>query len=118
MPSTAISVQSILAVIFILTSSFESILIFAGFTLALNSFATVFGVFVLRWRQPDLPRPYRSFAYPLTPLVYLTLTGWTLTFVLLNRPLEGIFGLSVIGAGLAFYFLAAAKNSDYETATR
>ncbi len=117
-PSTAISVQSILAVIFILTSSFESILIFAGFTLALNSFATVFGVFVLRWRQPDLPRPYRSFAYPLTPLVYLTLTGWTLTFVLLNRPLEGIFGLSVIGAGLAFYFLAAAKNSDYETATR
>jgi len=117
-PSTAISVQSILAVIFILTSSFESILIFAGFTLALNSFATVFGVFVLRWRQPDLPRPYRSFAYPLTPLVYLTLTGWTLTFVLLNRPLEGIFGLSVIAAGLAFYFLAAAKNSDYETATR
>ncbi len=116
-PSTAISVQSTLAVIFILTSSFESILIFAGFTLALNSFATVFGVFVLRWRQPDLPRPYRSFAYPLTPLVYLMLTGWTLTFVLLNRPLEGLFGLAVIGAGLAFYFLAAAKNSEYESVT-
>ena len=117
-PSTAISVQSTLAVIFILTSSFESILIFAGFTLALNSFATVLGVFVLRWRQPDLPRPYRLFAYPLTPLVYLALTGWTLTFVLLNRPLEGLFGLAVIGAGLAFYFLAAAKNSEYETVTR
>jgi len=117
-PSTAIFVQSTLAVIFILTSSFESILIFAGFTLALNSFATVFGVFVLRWRQPDLPRPYRLFAYPLTPLVYLALTGWTLTFVLLNKPLEGLFGLALIGAGLAFYFFAAAKNSGYEAATR
>ncbi len=117
-PSTAISVQSTLAVIFILTSSFESILIFAGFTLALNSFATVFGVFVLRWRQPDLPRPYRSFAYPLTPLVYLALTGWTLTFVFVNRPLEGLFGLAVISAGLVFYFLAAARNPECEAATR
>ena len=117
-PSTAIYLQSSLAVIFILTSKFESILIFAGFTLALNSFATVLGVFVLRWRRPDLHRPYRTFAYPLTPLVYLALTGWTLTFVLLNRPLEGLFGLSVIGAGLVFYFLTAAKNPKYEAATR
>ncbi len=117
-PSAAIFVQSSLAVIFVLTSSFESILIFAGFTLALNSFVTVFGVFVLRWRQPALPRPYRTFAYPLTPLVYLALTGWTLTFVLLNRPLEGLFGLGVIGAGLAFYFVTVAQNPDYCGPTR
>ena len=117
-PSTAIFVQSFLAVVFILTSSFESILIFAGFTLALNSFATVLGVFVLRWRQPDLPRPYRTFAYPLTPLVYLALTAWTLIFVLLNKPQEGLFGLAIIGAGLVFYFVSAAKNAEYETATR
>ena len=117
-PSTAIFVQSSLAVVFILTSSFESILIFAGFTLALNSFATVLGVFVLRWRRPDLARPYRTFAYPLTPLVYLALTGWSLAFVLINRPLEGLFGLGIIAAGLVFYFLTAAKNPDYEAATR
>ncbi len=117
-PSTAIYVQSSLAIIFILTSSFESMLIFAGFTLALNSFATVLGVFVLRWRQPDLPRPYRTFAYPLTPLVYLALTGWTLTFVLVNRPLEGLFGLAVIGVGVAFYFLTAAKNPEYDATMR
>ncbi len=116
-PSTAIFFQSFLAVIFVLTSSFESILIFAGFTLALNSFATVLGVFVLRLRQPDLPRPYRTFAYPLTPLVYLALTGWTLIFVLLNKPQEGLFGLAIIGAGLVFYFVTAARNPDYESAT-
>ena len=112
-PSTAIFVRSCLAVIFILTSSFESIRIFAGFTLALNSFATVLGVFVLRWRQPDLPRPYRTFAYPLTPLIYLALTGWTLTFVLINKPVEGLFGLGIITAGLLFYFLSAARNRGY-----
>ncbi len=105
-PSRAIYVQSSLAIVFILSSSFESILVFAGFTLALNSFATVMGVFVLRKSQPDLPRPYRTFLFPLPPLLYLALTGWTLWFVLLNRPVEGLFGLGIIGSGLLVYFLS------------
>lgn len=109
-PSRAIYLQSTLTILFILTSSFESILIFAGFTLALNSLATVLGVFVLRYRQPDLPRPYRTFLYPLTPLIYLALTGWTLTFVLMNKPTEGLFGLGIIAAGLVFYFLSEWRN--------
>jgi APA family basic amino acid/polyamine antiporter len=108
--STAIYFQSTLTIIFVLTSSFESILVFAGFTLALNSFATVLGVFVLRHRQPELPRPYRTFLYPLTPLLYLALTGWTLTFVLLNKPTEGMFGLAIIAAGLVFYFVSEKRN--------
>ena len=104
-PAVAIFFQSALALLFILSSGFESILVFAGFTLALNSFATVLGVFVLRWRQPDLPRPYRTFAYPVTPLVYLALTGWTLAYVLIEKPAEGVFGLGLIAAGLIVYVL-------------
>jgi APA family basic amino acid/polyamine antiporter len=84
--------------------------VFAGFTLALNSFATVLSVFVLRWQQPDLPRPYRTFLYPITPLIYLSLTGWTLWFVLINRPVEGLFGIGIIGSGLAVYFLSHARS--------
>jgi len=110
LPSTAIYLQSTLAVLFILSSSFESILVFAGFTLALNSFATVMGIFVLRLRQPELPRPYKTFLYPLPPLIYLSLTGWTLWFVLVNRPVEGLFGLGIIGAGLLFYYLSLNKS--------
>jgi len=104
-PSTAILFQSSLAILFILVSSFQSVLVFSGFILALNSLVTVLGVFVLRLRQPDLPRPYRTFLYPLTPLVYLALTGWTLTFVLINRPVEALVGLGVIAAGLLLYML-------------
>lgn len=115
LPFVAILFQSALSVVFILTSGFESVLVFAGFTLALNSFITVLGVFVLRWRQPALPRPYRTFAYPLTPLVYLVLTGWTLTFVLLQKPTEGLFGIGVVLAGLALYLLTSRAKSDVET---
>jgi len=109
-PVTAIYLQSCIAMMFILTSTFESVLVFAGFTIALNSFVTVIGVFVLRWRQPDLPRPYKTFLYPLPPLIYLTLTGWTLWFVLLTRPVEGIFGIGIIGTGLVFYFLSRRES--------
>lgn len=111
-PWVAIVVQSSLTVLFILTSGFESILVFAGFTLLLNSFATVLGVFILRRGRPDLPRPYRTFAYPLTPMIYLALTAWTLFFVLVNKPVEGLFGLGIISVGLVFYFLSAAGNRN------
>jgi APA family basic amino acid/polyamine antiporter len=104
-PARAILVQSSLAMIFILTSSFESVLVFSGFILALNSLVTVLGVFVLRVRQPDLPRPYRTFGYPLTPLIYLGLTAWTLIFVVINRTQESLLGLGVIVTGLIVYSL-------------
>lgn len=104
-PSTAIYVQSGVALVFIVTSSFDSILVFAGFAIALNTFFAVLGLFVLRWREPHLERPFRVFAYPLPPLIYLTLTGWTLAYVLARRPVEGAFGLGLIGAGLALYII-------------
>ncbi len=110
-PTVAIYTQTALSVIFILSAGFESVLVFAGFTLALNSFVTVLSVFVLRWRQPRLPRPYRTFGYPVTPLLYLVLTGWTLAFVLVNKPVEGLFGLGVIAAGLVFYLVSARASS-------
>jgi APA family basic amino acid/polyamine antiporter len=116
-PSTAIYMQSALAVIFILTSTFESILVFAGFTLALNSFATVLAVFVLRARQPELPRPYRTFLYPIPPLIYLALTGWTLWFVLDTRPTEGLFGLGLIASGLVIYLLSARGGKTQSSST-
>ena len=68
------------------------------------------GVFVLRWRQPGLERPYRTFLYPLPPLVYLVLMGWTLWFVLISRPVEGLFGLAVIVSGLVFYWLLSRRG--------
>ena len=111
-PSLAIAVQSGLAIVFVLTSSFESILVFAGFTLALSSFATVLGIYVLRWRQPELTRPYRTVGYPITPLIYLAITAWTLAFVLINKPQEAFAGLGLIIAGGIFYLLSQRLSQE------
>ncbi len=115
-PVTAIVVQAALALAFILTASFEAILVFAGFTLGVSTFFTVLGIFVLRIRQPDLPRPYRTLWYPLPPLVYLTITGWTLGYIIANRPKEGLWGLAIIAGGALLYLVIRLARPTGEEA--
>jgi APA family basic amino acid/polyamine antiporter len=109
-PVAAIWFQSILTLVFIVTSSFESILVFSGMLLALNSFAAVLGLFVMRWKQPDLERPYRVFAYPVTPLIFLSLIGFTLVYVGISRPMEALFALAIVASGLAFYTMTKVMD--------
>ena len=54
----------------------------------------------------------------MTPLIYLLLTAWTLAFVLVNRPAEGLFGLALIGAGLLFYRLSRFSSPAPDTPVR
>ena len=103
LPVFAIVFQCVLALLFIFVSSFEEIIRLAGFTLGLNSFVTVLGVFVLRIRQPDLPRPYRTAWFPLPPLVYLAITGWTLVYLALSNATEAAVAAAIIVSGLLFY---------------
>jgi APA family basic amino acid/polyamine antiporter len=105
-PSRAIIFQSVLALFFVITASFESILIFAGFALALNNFFAVAGVFVSRLRQPEIERPYKTWLYPLPPIIFLSITIWTLVFLLIERPMESLSSLGIISLGVLFYFLS------------
>jgi APA family basic amino acid/polyamine antiporter len=106
-PVRAIYIQSAIALLFIFSSTFESVLVFSGFTLALNTFFAVLGVFILRYREPSLERPFRVTLYPLPPLLYLLLMGWTLIFTLLSRPVEGLFSLAIIGSGAGLYYVSS-----------
>ncbi|WP_400193404.1 APC family permease [Hymenobacter sp. B81] len=105
LPVRATLLQSGLTVLFIITATFEQVLVYAGFVLNLFTFLTVLGLFVLRWRQPELPRPYRTWGYPLTPLVFLALSGWTLLFLLRDKFLESVLGLATVLLGLLVYGL-------------
>jgi len=110
-PATAIYMQSVLALIFVVTASFEQILVFAGFTMGLNSLLAVIGLFILRWKQPNLERPYKAFAYPLTPMFYITLMAWTLIFTCKEKPAEASYGLLIIISGYVFYLISSHLNN-------
>ncbi len=109
-PVNAIILQSALSILFVLTSSFEFILVFAGFTLGVSNFATVLGVLVLRKTQPELKRPYRTWLYPLTPILYLCLMGWTLVYIIKDKPDEALMSLGVIVLGIIMYLISSALS--------
>ncbi|MFK7831587.1 MAG: APC family permease [Congregibacter sp.] len=113
-PSTAIMVQSIVALVFLWSASFDRILVFSGATMALNTFFTVLGVFVLRRRQPDLPRPFKTWLYPLPPLIFLGITGWTLLYIVFQRPVEAMISLGVIFSGALFYLISHRAGEKIE----
>ena len=114
-PIVAILFQSAIALGFILSSTFESVLVFAGFVMGLNTVFTVAGVFVLRFRKIGEEGIYRTWGYPVTPLIYLGLTIWTLTYILINRPEEGLNGLALIGTGLVVYYISSRKGMNTRT---
>ncbi|HEX8328542.1 MAG TPA: amino acid permease [Hymenobacter sp.] len=104
-PVRALALQTFITLLFIIKPKFQEVLVYAGFVLNLFTFLTVLGLFVLRWRQPNLPRPYRAWGYPFTPLIFLGLSGWTLAFILSEKPRESLYGLATLAVGAVVYFL-------------
>jgi APA family basic amino acid/polyamine antiporter len=104
----AIGLQATIATVMIVTASFDALLTYMGFTLALFSGLTVLGVYVLRRREPDLPRPYRA---PIAAVVIaLSIMIWMVAFAVLERPIEAAWGAGTLVLGLAGFALVRARR--------
>ena len=111
-PAIAVGLQVAITLLLIITSSFESIIIFSGTILALNSLLTVLGLSVLRVREPNLPRPFRLPWYPLPLVVYAVIVSWTLVYLVIERPVEVLWALGLIALGLLVYVVSAKLESS------
>ena len=111
-PANAIYTQAAISLLFILTGTFESILIYSGFTMGLNTFLAVLGLFILRIKKPGLARPYKTWGYPLTPIIFLSLTGWTLVYLLIDKPKESMLGLLTVAIGVVVYLVSEKMSVE------
>jgi basic amino acid/polyamine antiporter, APA family len=102
----------------LLTATFQSVVNYVQFSLTLCSALAVFGVFVLRWRQPDLKRPYRVWGYPFTPLVFLLISGWMMWHLLAEQSTRGpsLLGLATVASGLLIYFVSPKSEPAIDKA--
>jgi APA family basic amino acid/polyamine antiporter len=108
-PVVAIGLQALLALCLLWVKP-EQIILYLEFVLNLSLAATVCGVIVLRWRQPNLPRPFRCPLYPLPPLLFLAMALYLELRLLWEKPKESLWGLATIGAGAAIYLWARRKG--------
>ncbi|WP_013322356.1 APC family permease [Gloeothece verrucosa] len=109
-PAYAIWFQLAIILVLLITSTFEKVVTYLEFTLILSSFMTVLGVFVYRLRFPNLPRPYSTWGYPITPCIFLGIGLWMLYFSFHAKPIESLAGLATIALGLPIYYFASKKK--------
>ena len=110
-PHIAMLLQALVVTGLILTGSFEAVLVYTQFSLLLSSFMAVLGLMVLRVRQPELPRPYRVWAYPITPLIFLVITLFMMIYAIQERPVESLLGLATALVGLVIYYLVRPSQA-------
>ncbi|MGH9866331.1 MAG: APC family permease, partial [Candidatus Acidiferrales bacterium] len=102
-PANALVFQGILASVLALTGTFDDLSYLYVFLVWIFYAAQTAGVIVLRVKEPAMPRPYRTWGYPVLPLIFI-LGALALTVnSLVQRPLRSTMGLGVMLVGLIFY---------------
>jgi APA family basic amino acid/polyamine antiporter len=109
-PYVAIIFQSVIAVVLVLTSSFQSLITYVGFTLNLFTFLTVAGIFILRFKHKHIETSYKTFLYPITPLLFLSIILFILVYIMIEKPVESLYGLGTVLLGLFVYFITNKKE--------
>ncbi len=105
-PIGALFLQLSIVITLLLTASFNQVLTYVQFSIQLGSFMTVLGMMILRFTQPNLPRPVRCWGYPITPLIFLAISLWMMIFMMREKPYESLAGLGTVVTGLLLYFLS------------
>jgi APA family basic amino acid/polyamine antiporter len=105
-PAAALAIQAVWTGLLALSGTYNQLLDFVIFAELLFFVLTVVGVFVLRRTRPDLPRPYRTWGYPITPALYIAGCVAIMVGLLLYRPSYTWPGLVLVLLGLPFYQLA------------
>lgn len=103
-PGNALWYQCVWACVLVLSGTFDQLtdmLIFAAF---IYYGATTVGVFILRKKMPDAPRPYKVLGYPIVPAVFIIFCLVLIGNTIMTRPREAGIGLTLILLGIPFYW--------------
>ncbi len=110
-PSGSLIFLGSIAALLALSGTFEELYSLFVFAVWIFFALMAISLFRLRWKEPDLPRPYRVWGYPWTPLIFL-LAAIALTINLwMVRPVRSSLGLLVILAGLPFFYRWRRRKS-------
>jgi APA family basic amino acid/polyamine antiporter len=102
-PVMALVYQGIVSIALAFTGSYSALLTYTMFASVLFVGVMVAAVYRLRWTQPDVPRPYRCWGYPVTPALYLIMCLPFLVYVIVGEPLSAGIGALLMLTGIPFY---------------
>jgi basic amino acid/polyamine antiporter, APA family len=112
-PSRGLWIQCIWASILCLSGKYGELLDYVIFTVLIFYILTVAGIFLLRRKQPNVPRPYKAFGYPLLPMLYIMAASVICISLLIYKPQFTFPGLAIVLLGIPmFYFIRRPQGLD------
>lgn len=110
-PSVSILALSAWGALLVLSGKYDQLFTYVIFaSVILYGMATA-SVIVLRYKRPDLPRPYRTLGYPVVPLLFVAATACLVASTVFHSPGESLIGVGIVCLGIPFYFLWRRKAS-------
>jgi APA family basic amino acid/polyamine antiporter len=102
-PAFSLIGQGAWAAILTLSGRYDQLYTYVIYGMVLSYTLTVIALFILRWKRPEIPRPYRCAGYPWLPAIYVLVgTAWTLN-TLITRPTEAFWGTAIVLIGVPGY---------------
>ncbi|KAK9461705.1 amino acid permease-domain-containing protein [Lipomyces oligophaga] len=109
-PVNALVFQALIAAVYILIGEFETLVTFYGIAGYVFYFLIVLGLILLRFRQPLLPRPYRTFI--LTPVVFCCVALFLISRGIFSAPLEALSVFLFVALGVPVYYFNRSRLND------
>jgi APA family basic amino acid/polyamine antiporter len=113
-PGFAMLIQAIWASVLVLSGTFEQLITFVMFAIIVFWMITAASVFVFRKKYPDMPRPYKTWGYPVIPIVFILATLGIIINTIAEQPQESLTGLGIILIGIPVYFFWHRKRKELE----
>jgi APA family basic amino acid/polyamine antiporter len=110
-PGWALWVQFVIAALLCLSGKYGDLLDMISFVVVLFYMLTIVGIFILRKKQPDTPRPYKAFGYPLLPALYILMGLAFCGLLLIYKPAYTWPGFIIVALGVPLYFIANRNRS-------
>jgi basic amino acid/polyamine antiporter, APA family len=104
-PTNAIILQAIWACLLILTGTFGTLFTYVSVIITLFSALTVGSVIVLRWKRPELKRPYKLWGYPIVPILFILAHLWIVWGSVVEKPRDSLIGVFIVALGIPAYLL-------------
>ncbi len=104
-PAWALWAQAIVASILCLSGGYNDLLDMIAFVVVIFYVLTIIGIFVLRKTKPNIERPYKAFAYPFLPALYIIMGSVFCVFLVFFKPLYTLWGLGIVLAGIPVYYI-------------
>jgi APA family basic amino acid/polyamine antiporter len=113
-PIRSLVVQGIWACVIAMSGEYDVLTDYAIFALTMFYVLVAGSIFIFRRREPDAERPYRTWGYPVVPVLFLLVSVWLIVMTIVNTPKQSAIGLGLIMLGLPVYWLIEWRRKSGE----